>query len=404
MARRKKEIVWPHLNDAGKDLSKLWYVEYSLRNPVSGKMERYRNYEGFTNIDTIEERLVYAKKLIKELTKKIKSGEICCVEQIEYIDYLEYQGISSFKKTKITVANSIKIYASDFLQYKETEVSSRTMQTYRSKLRIFLSFIESKKFDNKPIFLINNDLLIEFLKIIAKEKELACRSIEKYQQILYTFFEYIIKKKKVKMGNPVTNIPRIGQIKDESPAAISIELRTKLQQRIIFEDPQLWLAICFIYYSAIRPGTELRLMKLNQINYNSKTIVIKNYLAKNGRTEVVDIPDQLYDIIVNKWKLQDYNQDLYVFGKNSVPGAVPLGKNTMRIRFNKFRDDLHLSKDIKYYSWKHSGAQELADAGANTYELQRHLRHRELTTTEQYLRKRIGQRSNTIKHKFPSIG
>ena len=144
MARRKKEIVLPHLNDGGKDLSKLWYVEYSLRNPVSGKMERYRNYEGFTNIDTIEERVVYAKKLIKELTKKIKSGEISCVEQIEYIDYLEYQGVSSFWKTKTTSANSIKIYASDFLQYKETEIVSRTMQTYRSKLRIFLSFVALK--------------------------------------------------------------------------------------------------------------------------------------------------------------------------------------------------------------------------------------------------------------------
>jgi len=117
------------------------------------------------------------------------------------------------------------------------------------------------------------------------------------------------------MENPVTNISRIGLIKDESPAAISIEIRTKLQQRILYEDPQLWLAICFIYHSAIRPGTELRLMKLNQINYNSKTIVIGNYLAKNGRTEVVDIPDQLYDLIVNKWKLQDYNQNLYAFGK-----------------------------------------------------------------------------------------
>jgi len=35
MARRKKEIIWPHLNNAGGNLNKLWYVEYSLRNPLS---------------------------------------------------------------------------------------------------------------------------------------------------------------------------------------------------------------------------------------------------------------------------------------------------------------------------------------------------------------------------------
>ena len=402
MARRKKEIVWPHLNDAGGDLCKSWYVEYSLRNPISRKMERYRYYDGFKDIYTIEDRLVFAKKLIKELTDKIKSGEICCEELIEYNDYLEYKGIYHFQKTKTATPGSIKIYASDFLQYKETEVSSRTMQTYRSKIRIFLSFIESKKLDNKPANLVNNDIIIEFLKNIAKDKVLARRSVEKYQQILFTFFEYIIKKKKLKIENPVINIPRIGVIKDESPAAIQVNLRQKLQQRIEYEDPQLWLACCFIYYTAIRPGTELRLMKLNQINYSSKTVVVKNYLAKNGRTEVVDIPDQLYNLIM-KWKLQEYDQDLYVFGKSNIPGKIPLGKNSMRIRFNKFRDELNLSKEIKYYSWKHSGAQELANVGANTYELQRHLRHRDLVTTESYLRKRIGQRSNTIKHNFPSI-
>jgi len=31
MARRKKEIVVPHLNDCGGDLTKKWYVEYSIK-------------------------------------------------------------------------------------------------------------------------------------------------------------------------------------------------------------------------------------------------------------------------------------------------------------------------------------------------------------------------------------
>ncbi len=75
----------------------------------------------------------------------------------------------------------------------------------------------------------------------------------------------------------------------------------------------------------------------------------------------------------------------------------------MSKRFNEFRDKLKLPISIKLYSWKHSGAQELAAQGASIYELQRHLRHRDLTTTEMYLKKRIGQRSNMIKHNFPSI-
>jgi hypothetical protein len=43
MSRRKKEIILPHLNDSGGDMSKTWYVEYSLKNPVTGKTERFRH-------------------------------------------------------------------------------------------------------------------------------------------------------------------------------------------------------------------------------------------------------------------------------------------------------------------------------------------------------------------------
>jgi integrase len=176
-----------------------------------------------------------------------------------------------------------------------------------------------------------------------------------------------------------------------------------LQQAIEKENPQLWMACCFIYYTAIRPGTELRLMQLKQINFQSRVITVTNTLAKNNRTETIDIPSQLYDMIVNKWNLQDYDPELYVFGPYGRPGTRYLGENTMRERFNKYRRQLNLPREIQYYSWKHSGAQELSDKGISTYELQRHLRHESITTTEQYLKKRIGQKSSRIKCDFPSI-
>jgi integrase len=192
-------------------------------------------------------------------------------------------------------------------------------------------------------------------------------------------------------------------IRDEAPAAIPSYMRRLLQQAIEPSDPQLWMFICFQYYMAIRPGIELRLMHLNQINYDSRTITVYNYHSKNNRTETIDIPDNLYELIVKKWGLNEYNQDLYVFGRYGVPGEICFGKNNMKNRFTAFRKKLKLPESVKLYSWKHSGAQELADQGVSIYEIQRHLRHRDITTTEQYLKKRIGQKSNAIKHHFPSI-
>ncbi len=403
MARRRKDIIWPHLNDGGGDLTKTWHVEYSLRNPVTGEMKRFKVYEGFKQLSTAKERYELAKKIIHNFTEGIKSGTIGFTDSVEYDDLLSIGGCGYFTGKKKTFAGSIKLFVSEFLEYKKTEIGEKALQTYRSKFRIFMEFLEIKKIADSQVVSVDNVLIIEFLKRVAEERDLARKTIEKYQQILYTFFSYIIDIKKIKMEHPVMNIPRIGILKDEAPAGIPKGIRTRLLNLIIIEDPQLYMSICFMYYTAIRPGTELRLMKLSQINYDSRTITIRNFLAKNGRTEVIDIPDQLLYLITQEWKLQEYDQSLYVFGQSGLPGEQPLGKNTMRIRFNVFRDRLKLTKEIKYYSWKHSGAQELADSGASIYELQRHLRHRNMDTTEQYLKKRIGQRSDHIRHSFPEI-
>lgn len=156
------------------------------------------------------------------------------------------------------------------------------------------------------------------------------------------------------------------------------------------------------YYAAIRPGNEMRFLKVKDIDFDTKVITIRNYHAKNGRTEAIQMPDALYDWLI-KYDIDMSIQDYYVFGRGGIPGPEALSKNSLRLRFNKFRDRLNLPKDVKLYSWKHSGAQELSNAGVNMYEISRHLRHKNITTTEHYTRKRLGPRSSAIKHNFPDI-
>ncbi len=402
MARRKKELVMPHLNNCGGDLTKKWYVEYSIRNPQTGEMERVRHYDGINQFSTYKERIAAAQKAIKHYTKHIEAGIISHQKVLEYEDLLLYDGQGSFSKKRNAPAGHIKLYLSEFLKKKHLEVNVNSIRSYTSQLRVFYEYVEIKKLTNKPATCYTREIITDFLSSLVENKKLSRITIRKYEELLHNFFGFL-KTKKVIQENPVYDIPKMGAIKDEAPAAIPKYMRTMLQDIIEPEDTQLWLFINFIFYMAIRPGNELRLLRLNQINYASKTIIIYSDTSKNNDTGAVDIPDQLFDLIVNKWKLQTYNQGLYAFGINGEPGDIPLGKNNMKNRHTKFRKRLKLPESVKLYSWKHSGAQELADAGASIYEIQRHLRHRDITTTEKYLKKRIGQRSNMIKHNFPSI-
>ena len=126
----------------GGDLTKKWYVEYSIRNPKTDKMERVRTYEDINRFSTREERYESAKKIIESYSTAIQSGSISYQEFIEYEDLLLYDGQSSFSKTRMAKVGSIKVYLSDFLQIKKLEASTKSMNSYISKLRLFCFWAE----------------------------------------------------------------------------------------------------------------------------------------------------------------------------------------------------------------------------------------------------------------------
>lgn len=405
MARKKAIVILPHLVDFGGDVSKKWWVEYSIRNPKTDVMKRFRDYASFSNITSIQERYDVASKVMSELSAKIQSGWTPFngdqSEKYIYEDELTYTAVANNYGKMRQSNRTIRTYLSDFLNRKKAEVNKKSYQTYQSKIRSFCAYLEQRKLDQVDISAINSNLITDYLIHKAEDENLAKVSIAKYQQILYSFFDYLIKQKIV-LANPVENIPVVGVVKDCAPYPISECNRKLLSDKIKEVDRQLWLACCLMYYSAIRPGEEIRLLKVRDISFVSRKIIIKSDIAKSNRTEAVDMPVQLYDELIFQ-RIDIASPDLYVFGKYGRPGEEPLGKNTLRNRFNRVRDDLGLSKSYKLYSWKHSGAEALADHGASTWEIQAHLRHRSVETTERYTRKRLGNRNSRIKNDFPDI-
>ncbi|MCL3854758.1 tyrosine-type recombinase/integrase [Parabacteroides sp. GYB001] len=400
MSRRKSMVILPEVKVAK---SGKWYVQYSVRDPETDKMTRFRIYEGFDDCENEHAKKELGQRLVNEFTDKLKKGWTPYVRpKVLYEDKLMYCNEANLFSRIQHKASSTSMYMSEFLTEKNSEVTPKTYQTYVSKFRLFNLYLKEVGKENEIVQLIDNGVIVSFMKHIAEKKKLSRLTMEKYQQILYTFFEYLRTRKKVIKENPVTNIPRVGILKDEAAAGLPERYRKRLQREIEKEDPQLWLCCLMQYYAAIRPGNEMRFLKVKDIDFDTKVITIRNYHAKNGRTEAIQMPDALYDWLI-KYDIDMSIQDYYVFGRGGIPGPEALSKNSLRLRFNKFRDRLNLPKDVKLYSWKHSGAQELSNAGVNMYEISRHLRHKNITTTEHYTRKRLGPRSSAIKHNFPDI-
>ena len=403
MARPKKNIILPRIIDNNGDLSKKWYVEYSVRDPKTDKLNRYREYTGFDKLKTSKERYAHGKKIIARIKDELAMGKMPYMkETISYQDQLIYANVARRWGCEKEGKLSIRSLLSEFLLYKEPTVNEKSLQTYRSKCRIFCEWIESNNFGELPAASISNDIICDYIIYIALEYKLSTRTIDKYIQIIHTFFDWLLKKKKLIVDNPVHDLPKVGSIKDEAARPIPEHDRHRLMQLIQDEDQQLHLVCSMIYYAAIRPN-ECRLLKVGDIDFEHNCIRVPNTISKNSQTEVVIMPHQLADELrscgIESWK----NKEHYVFGKYRCPGSECLGKNTLRNRFNVFRKRLGLSDTYKLYSFKHTGGINLIQQGINPWALKEHFRHKSITTTERYLKNQRGTNCAELENNFPDL-
>lgn len=401
MGRKKQFLVLPHLVDAGGDLNKPWFVEYSCRDPRTDKMNRFREYAGFAKIKTAEERYALAEKLVKEIGERLASGWTPYeTKKVAYEDELAVQQYACRWGREREEIPTLRMHLSAFLQLKKDTVIAHSYQTYRSKLRIFNEWMEHVGMDKVHVSGITQEHILEFLHYMVRTNDISRRTVKKYEQILHAFFEYLIRHKLVR-NNPVGNLPQMGRVTDEAARPIPDEERRKLLAFMKRNDPQLWIVCQMEYYCAIRPN-ELRQLRIRDINLDSGIIRVPSTISKNRKSELVNMPNQLIQLF-KSIGIEGYDKDNYLFSVNGLPGKTLLGKNNLRFRFDRIRNKLGLPAEYKLYSFKYTGASALVNAGIDTWELQRHMRHKSIDTTEHYIRKNFAVKSDMIKNKFPDI-
>jgi integrase len=241
-----------------------------------------------------------------------------------------------------------------------------------------MEYLDLKYFDRKTV--------IAFVTYLADTHKYSKVTIKKYIQVLRWYFDFEVDRKTI-AENPVKRIPNIGRVVDDAAVPFTDKERKTLKDCIKPACPQLWLACELMFYCAIRPGTEIRLMQVGDIDIARKQIRVPATTAKNNTTEFVDIPDIMINSL-NEWNLSVYPSDFYLLGKSGKPDRNHWGKNHFRFEFNKYRKLCAIPDNRKFYSWKHTGAITIIQNGAKPYDLMEHLRHKNFATTEKYIKKR----------------
>lgn len=400
MARQKRSFILPELKNTRNKGEKIWYIEFSYRCVKTDKMIRQRISKPFTNIDSKKDLLKIANPLIKNLSNKLISGwNPSDDNKNTYIDFVDYHQTAKMYGRKKKSNRTVRAAASKFIESK-TNCKKSTIQNYSVKLRNLTIWCETNGFKDLDIISINNQVIQNYFRYLREEKKLDASTIKYYKTMLWSFFNWSTIELKLK-ENPVFNIIMQKKTTDYSARPFLQHDINRLLDLIQKGDKQLYLACLFQYFLAIRPGTELRLLKIKDIDFYNNAVTVEMSNAKNGKRQTIDLPKQLTKICTQDYNLHTYNSNYYVFSNIGMPGEKPLSKNNMRERFNRFRDALRLPKYYKYYSFKHTGAGKFLNSGATIEELRNHLRHSSIETTHKYAKNHFGERNLKAINKFP---
>lgn len=401
--RRKKLFRTPYLYDAGGDISKPWWIELGYRDPRDGKMKRKRYQEGFADLPTKKERYQLGEELIKNYTAKLTRGWIPpddMINQVIYEDELEYHEAARVYGRKRKANKNIRFYGSEYIAHVKSIKAKKTFESYRGKIREFIAWLEREKLVDNDLTTFDNAVIVRFFGYLITEQQLARRTVEKYRITLAKFFGHLERQKIITI-HPVHDIDIPETDEDFSAMPFLDEDLEKILPVMREQDPQLFLAALLQYFCFIRPGNELLKLQIKHINFSAKTIRIPKNIAKRRKERVIDIPKRLFEIL-KEHGIHNFGKEMYVVGPYGRPGNRQIGYNTLRNRFNSYRDNLNLSHSYKWYSFKHTGAGKLLESGASIAELMNQLGHTDITSTYRYIRQHFGERSEHVRDNFPN--
>jgi integrase len=172
-------------------------------------------------------------------------------------------------------------------------------------------------------------------------------------------------------------------------------------------DRALCLAWILLRYLGIRPG-EMRDLRCGALDLARGFVVFPGEKSKNNRNSVVTIPDEVLPVL-RSFELEKQPDAYFVFGGGRnrhdtrlMPGPVRIGVNTLSGKFKtglkRLKKEGKLSDitGLQFYSLKDSLAIHLLDNGVDPESAMRHLRQRDLTVFQRYV-KRLGIENEKVR-------
>ncbi|QXP70672.1 site-specific integrase [Polaribacter sp. R2A056_3_33] len=400
---------WSKLSkkDKKEALSKSWYVYYSFRDPITGKLKRQTNIKAGVNLYKDKRSRIHILTQLKESLEYVLSKGFNPYEDnsslAEFIENLlspeedKIKNTPTQKETPVylekkavqetPILSPINTSVDLALNTKSKVLSGISYQNLKNRIERFKKWLNKEGYNLKEdISIINKKLVIQYLNTVLQAT--SPRNRNNTRTDISSLFQTledneIIENNFVKKINVLKSVPERNKT------------YTTTEQKDIFKylekhDAVLYLFVQFISYNFLRPVEVCRL-KIGDIDLIDKKIYVR---AKNKPVKIKIIPDILIKQLPDLSKL---NKSDFLFTPNEIGGEWEAKENNKRNyftkQFKKVKDHFGLGKDYGLYSFRHTFITKLYKEMAKTatpFEVKSKLKlitgHATMDALELYLR------------------
>ena len=272
------------------------------------------------------------------------------------------------KETSLAVIDEdvpriVKLYLSS----KKLEgLSDHTIENYAGRLRIFFEEVRRPPQD------IQTNEIRMFLVTYQVQNGISDRSLDKYRQILNSFFEWCLNEEYISK-NPCKNIK---EIKYEVEPRHSLTRYQLEQVRRSCETPRD-LAIVDVLYSTGCRVAELVSMKLSDINTQENSVQI---VGKGKKHNTVYLNEKA-QISLNDYMAVRKGNSEYIFLSEREPHN-PISTRTVELLFKNIGEKLNIK--LTPHIMRHTSATLALQSGMSITQVQKMLGHANVNTTQIY--------------------
>jgi len=247
-------------------------------------------------------------------------------------------------------AEASKKYLEETIKEKRPD----TIRSYTSFISIFRNWVKTKVKDVKCTEL-KGCLISDFMDYVYNERKVSATTYNNYVKMGRAIFTWMVDKYYIS-ENEFSKV-KLKKKEEKSRTVVDTETRAKIKGYLLENNPN-YMIICKLVYNTLLRPKEIRMLKVNDIQIEQKTVRVRSEVSKNKKERIVPLTQDL----INDFERIGVNKalpDHYVFSEQLRPGKNKISDAYMRKYWDKMRKRLKLSENMVLYSLRDSGMTDM---------------------------------------------